>query len=199
MPPLAESKLWRADRPGRYLALISLVLTVACGRATSTEPEPKSAPAAAEAPEPTSLEQAEAELEQARAELEQASLSHQDARASVSESAAAPAPPAGAPAAPAATMPAPKAEKEASRPEPAREARKKAGADIEDTDRDASPSGAAATPLSSCERSCKAFGSLKRARDAICRLDEQGGARCSRADGVVRDAEGKVQSCGCPR
>jgi hypothetical protein len=49
-----------------------------------------------------------------------------------------------------------------------------------------------------CETACKAFVSLQRARDAVCRLEEPRGPRCERAEGIVRDAEGRMPSCVCP-
>lgn len=52
---------------------------------------------------------------------------------------------------------------------------------------------------SPCQTPCKAFSSLLRAKDAICRLEEPRGPRCERAESIVRDAELRVQSCACPR
>jgi hypothetical protein len=52
---------------------------------------------------------------------------------------------------------------------------------------------------SGCNTACRAFASLLRAANAVCRLDAEGGDRCSRAKLVVSDAERRVSSCGCPR
>lgn len=53
----------------------------------------------------------------------------------------------------------------------------------------------AATP---CHMACKAFSSLLRARDAVCRLEQPRGPRCERADSIAKAAEARVQSCACP-
>lgn len=198
MTPLAPRRR-PACRRSLWLALISLLVTAACGRASAPETEPKSAPASAAEEAPQSLDRAEAQLEQARAELEQIQ-GELGAQATLSRQAS---PGAGQspPPAPATTQAAaPAAESEGARPE-ARSAPKKAESrELDVAKDDAVPAEEApANRLSSCERSCKAFGSLQRARDAVCRLDEQGGARCARADGILQDAASKVQSCGCPR
>jgi hypothetical protein len=52
---------------------------------------------------------------------------------------------------------------------------------------------------SGCGNACRAFASLLRAANAVCRLDAEGGDRCARAKLVVSDAERRVSSCGCPR
>jgi hypothetical protein len=61
--------------------------------------------------------------------------------------------------------------------------------------------GGAASPLSTgdarCAQACKAFFSLKRAADAVCRLAGDKDARCTRARGVVKENEGRVQACSC--
>jgi len=61
--------------------------------------------------------------------------------------------------------------------------------------------GAAASPLSTgdgrCEQACKAFASLKRAADAVCRLAGDSHERCTRARSVVKKNEGRVQPCSC--
>jgi hypothetical protein len=49
-----------------------------------------------------------------------------------------------------------------------------------------------------CITACKAFGSLQRAKDAVCRLDAQPpAARCARAESIVREAQARVASCSC--
>jgi hypothetical protein len=54
-----------------------------------------------------------------------------------------------------------------------------------------------AKEVSACETACKAFSSLSRASDAVCRLDEGGGQRCERAKKIREDASRRVASCGC--
>lgn len=49
----------------------------------------------------------------------------------------------------------------------------------------------------SCDTACKAFDSLRRAADAICRLAGDDDARCARGKKVVGDNEKRVSSCGC--
>ena len=49
-----------------------------------------------------------------------------------------------------------------------------------------------------CATACRAFASLRRAADAICRLAGPGEqARCARARGTVTDSERRVAGCGC--
>lgn len=50
-----------------------------------------------------------------------------------------------------------------------------------------------------CASACRAFASLLRAADAVCRLETDQGGRCTRAQKVVSDAERRVATCGCPR
>jgi hypothetical protein len=66
---------------------------------------------------------------------------------------------------------------------------------------DKATGGAAPAPLANgdarCPRACKAFDSLKRAGDAICRLAGDTNARCTRAKGVVKQNATRVAVCGC--
>jgi hypothetical protein len=50
----------------------------------------------------------------------------------------------------------------------------------------------------SCSGLCRAFGSLSRAADAICRLAGEADERCTRARGSVRDNFQRVSVCRCP-
>jgi hypothetical protein len=105
----------------------------------------------------------------------------------------------------------------AAAPAPVAQAEKKA----EERDRRAAPEPAPAPPTASrapsrkekaldtaedegsareqnaCVNACKAYASLLRAKSAVCRLDVPNGARCARAEGIVRDATPQVQSCQC--
>jgi hypothetical protein len=54
-----------------------------------------------------------------------------------------------------------------------------------------------ARPSDPCATACRAFGSLLRAKDAVCRLEAPRGERCARAEDIVREAEGRVRSCAC--
>jgi hypothetical protein len=56
-----------------------------------------------------------------------------------------------------------------------------------------------AKEVSPCETACRAFSSLERASDAVCRLDNEGGQRCQRARQIREDAARRVQSCGCSK
>ncbi|HEX2669514.1 MAG TPA: hypothetical protein VHM25_01515 [Polyangiaceae bacterium] len=60
--------------------------------------------------------------------------------------------------------------------------------------------GAAAPTKSNalCEDACRAFSSLTRAANAVCRLDGSSGAHCTRAKHVLADAQQRVASCSCP-
>jgi hypothetical protein len=48
-----------------------------------------------------------------------------------------------------------------------------------------------------CATACRAFDSLGRAASAVCRLAGESDERCTRAKGIVSDAQRKVTSCGC--
>jgi len=131
--------------------------------------------------EPTTLADAEARLEKARLNLERLAL-NQPTR-----------PPAAAgasPAPPSVTM-APAPSPVAPRDE-ARRAEKSTSASA-----DAAATAPAQEP-SVCETACKAFSSLTRASDAVCRLDTEG-KRCVRARQIRDDASQRVSSCGCAR
>lgn len=172
---------------GRQAALLALVLAAGCAQdkrpttpSSPSEPAPSAAPAPARseglwaepAPEPATLSEAEALLEKSRAELERWALN--DASAPGSAGAAQPA---------AAPSPAPQSE--------ARRAENKAA--------DAAPEAAQERPANACETACKAFASLHRASDAVCRLATDGGKRCERARSIRDDAAQRVASCGCAR
>lgn len=48
-----------------------------------------------------------------------------------------------------------------------------------------------------CATTCKAFASLLRARDSICRIDGSDGERCNRANQIVERHTARGTSCGC--
>jgi hypothetical protein len=48
-----------------------------------------------------------------------------------------------------------------------------------------------------CATACRAFSSLGRAASAVCRIAGEKDSRCTRAHGVVADAEKRVAACGC--
>ena len=171
-------------------ALATLGLVSACGMAPKAE-APSSAGEAAPAPaeaaptstqasqeeaerEPTTLADAELLLERARADLDRLALNEPGAPATAGASAP---PPAAAP------SPAPARDE-------ARRADKAAEADGAEKPR--------AKEVNACETACKAFSSLTRASDAVCRLDTEGG-RCQRARKIHEDASQRVASCGCTK
>ncbi|HEY8942695.1 MAG TPA: hypothetical protein VIM73_00480 [Polyangiaceae bacterium] len=158
----------------------AMALALACGHATA--PPPASAPAegldSTAAPvseaEPRTLAEAEKALERANLELLAAAPSSP--------------PPAGAPAAAA-----PSVETQAARgPEDHDEA-------LRQEERAPKSEEKRADSASPCEAACRAFSSLVRAKDAVCRLEVPRGPRCERAEEMVRDAEGRLQTCACPR
>jgi hypothetical protein len=155
-----------------------LLLGVACGRAPEASPPqaadeaaPSSLASAAQPErEPQTLAEAEALLEQAKADLDRLALNE----------------PGGVPAPEAATAP----------PAPAAPTRAEAGRPAE---KSAAADGASAKKEeSTCETACKAFSSLERASDAVCRLDTEAPAkRCERARQIKDDAARRVSSCAC--
>lgn len=50
-----------------------------------------------------------------------------------------------------------------------------------------------------CNKVCKAYASLLRARDAICRIDGEHGPRCERANFTVERHENTRVACDCPK
>jgi hypothetical protein len=176
----------------RRLLLLALLMLPGCAKraaepeAAAPEPAPAEAPSpvAAEAADdahgPATLEEAEAALAQAQSELDAAlgPLAFAAPPSAVDQSSGSPPPPAAAPKAGAPAEEAPaesrRAESESSR---ARAASKKEASD--------------------CALACRAFQSLNRAVDAVCRLDS-GGERCARARRVASDAQTRVASCSCP-
>ncbi|HVJ19668.1 MAG TPA: hypothetical protein VM686_29810 [Polyangiaceae bacterium] len=169
----------------RLIALVLFSVLGGCGGYQKSEPQ--AAPAAEQAPgspsgagmdedqaaEPATLEEAEAQLKRAEAELQNALGPMAFAEPPAATAGAQPAPaPAQAP---------PAAEASAPRDAERAEAEKKSEAS------------------SNCDLACRAFSSLSRAAQAVCRLDGDGGERCSRARKVVADAEARVSSCSCAR
>ncbi len=173
------------------IVLATLGFLASCGRAPKAEapsPGSEAAPALA-APtsnqaqqaeadvEPATLADAEALLEKFRADLDRLALNEPVAPSAAAGGA--PPPPASAPPAPA----------------PARDETKRA-----EKSASASADGAApAKEANTCETACKAFSSLSRASDAVCRLDVDGGKRCERARQIRQGASQRVTSCGCAK
>jgi hypothetical protein len=161
-------------------ALVVGLLAGACARSPEASAPPASSPAQAPgaamaeaAPEPTTLAEAEALLEQAKADLDRLALNE------VPPSSAGAAAPAAAPPAPV-TAPSPAPERKSS---------------ADDKPRD----DAASSQGRTCDTACKAFSSLTRASDAVCRLDTEGGRRCERARQIRDDAAQRVATCGCAK
>lgn len=131
-------------------------------------------------PEPQTLADAEALLERSRADIDRLALNEPAPPPPVTTGAAGAVAPSSAPApAPASAAPAPRDE--------ARSADKA----------EAEAPRAQAKEVSACETACKAFSSLTRASDAVCRLDAEGGQRCARARQIQQDAGRRVASCSC--
>ena len=168
--------------------LLSLASLAGCAgpqRAEAPAGSPEAAPTAAQDErEPATLAEAEALLEKARGDLD---------RLALSEPGAAPvtaAPPAAAGAAAPSMVPAPAPRAEARRAD-------KSAADSASVSDGAAEEAPHAKEVSACETACKAFSSLTRASDAVCRLDSDGGQRCERAKKIREDASRRVASCGC--
>lgn len=167
---------------------ILLLLVTACGRPAEAEAPTSAAPATSAPgdaaptsvesgaePEPTTLAEAERLLEQARADLDRLALNEPNAAPPAAAGAAAPAP-------------SPAAESRRDRAE-------KSAADEAEAPAPAPPP--PAKQASPCQTACRAFASLERASDAVCRLDAEGGQRCVRARQIREDAARRVASCAC--
>lgn len=160
-----------------------LLLLGACGKAAPEAAAPQ-VPAAEGAPasvagsaqeqehEPATLAEAEALLDKARADLDQLALNEPGSAAPITAGAPEPAPP----------------------PAAASRAEEKRSADKADEAATAAPK----KEMNPCETACKAFSSLERASDAVCRLDTDGsGKRCARAKQIREDAARRISSCSC--
>lgn len=149
-----------------------LALALGCARAAeSSAPKAGDAPAASGSSLDAESEPAtlaEAEQMLARAQAELDQLALNDAQA------------------PAAGAPAPAAAPEAPRDQAERG--EKAASEAE---------AAPAPPPNPCETACRAFASLERASNAVCRLDGESGQRCERARQIREGAARRVASCGC--
>jgi hypothetical protein len=176
---------------GSALVFAWLCSLAGCGMSPKAE-APAATPAPAGAPpspvtnetskedsegEPTTLADAEALLEKARADLDRVALNTPP-----------PAMAAGAAAPPPASIPA---------PSPARAERRADKASSASAADEAGAVAPAAQQPNGCETACKAYSSLTRASDAVCRLDAEGGKRCQRARQIREDASQRVASCGC--
>jgi hypothetical protein len=153
--------------------------------APAAEPAPAPAtPAPAAAPAPQGLDQARSTESSSKDEefsnLEAAERALNQAKSDLDRLALAEAPVQVGRAAP--TDGAPKAEKKGK----ATHANAGAGA-----------AAASAAPNALCDNACRAFASLSRAANAVCRLDGDSGSHCSRAKRVVADSQQRVASCAC--
>jgi hypothetical protein len=162
------------------LAGWAVLAGLAAGCAKSSE-APAAAPAQepgtpgtlSAAEQPQTLADAEALLEKSRADLDRLALNEPAPPAPVAAGAAAPT-----------TAPAPAPAAEAAPRDEARSADK------------AAAEAPRSKEVSTCETACKAFSSLTRASDAVCRLDTEG-KRCERARQIQQDAGRRVSSCSC--
>lgn len=80
---------------------------------------------------------------------------------------------------------------------PAKAAQMAGGAASSGTKPTLRTSTAAADEESRCDTACKAFASLKRAADAVCRLAGDDDARCDHAKKLVNENGRRVAQCGC--
>jgi hypothetical protein len=173
---------------GLTAVLMGLGPLAGCSRAPKAEaPASTSAPApglpgsglAEPETEPKTLAEAEALFERSRVDFDRVAMN-----------APPPPPPVAAGAAPAqAPAPVPAAPTTESAPKRA----EKAAAD------EASAAPHEKDANGGCETACKAFSSLERASDAVCRLDADGGQRCERARRIRDEARLRVASCGCSK
>lgn len=79
---------------------------------------------------------------------------------------------------------------------PAEQKRKRSAAPAKATE-GAQEAEASADRTDPCAQACRAFSSLKRAADAVCRLAGDPSAPCSRAKSLVTDNERRVTTCPC--
>ncbi|MGC4095214.1 MAG: hypothetical protein QM756_46295 [Polyangiaceae bacterium] len=159
---------------------------------------PTSAKSEADEAEFTTLEQAEAAMERARADLDRLALL--DRRDSTADKAPGAPPPPAAAATRSSGAGADMGRAEAKRVSPKPSAPAKGAAEAPAAAPATQPADDAegeSAPGNPCDTGCKAFASLLRAKAAVCRLDSPGGSRCTRAEDIAREAEGRVRSCSC--
>jgi hypothetical protein len=177
---------------GLAAVLLTLGLFAACGgmtpkaeQPTGGAAEPTADQAGQDEREPATLAEAEQLLEKARGDLDRLALNEPGQPAPVAA-----APPAAAGAAAPSTVPMPAPRPEAQRAD-------KSAADSSSMSEGRAEEAPRAKEVSACDTACKAFSSLSRASDAVCRLDTDGGQRCERAKKIREDASRRVASCGC--
>jgi hypothetical protein len=181
------------------LALASLP-TLGCGRAAQPAAQPGAETPTSTAASPQgesaseTLEQAEAELEQARLQLAQLGVGLSAPPAAPAEEAASAAR-GPAPNAQADKKAEPKEKRRAAEPAPSPPASRAQGRPEKSLG--ATEDQESARDENACLNACKAYASLVRAKNAVCRLDVPNGPRCARAESIVRDATPQVQSCQC--
>jgi hypothetical protein len=185
-----------ASRPQPFSpAACATWLVLGClfsGCARSVSPAEPGAEAPTSSPgSPTSASATET-LEQAEEELERARL----ALAQLGGSPRAPAPaPASSPVTPSGELSRKRSSADEAPPAPpASQAPSRKEKSSDQAESEASPRDSG---NDKCETTCRAYASLLRAKSAVCRLDAPNGARCARAEGIVRDATPQVQSCQC--
>jgi hypothetical protein len=83
------------------------------------------------------------------------------------------------------------------RPRPAPTSGASRGADADRAEAAPAPKAEKKASETGCPTACRAFSSLGRAASAVCRLAGEKDARCTRAHGMVADAEKRVAACGC--
>ena len=166
----------------RILALVFAgALVAACG-ADQKEAAPAAAPSAKSEPEPQTVEEAQAQLDRARADLDRSGavtgISPTTSTPQAGTTPTTPGTAAGAGGDTGATHPAPT--------QPARPP-----ADMNTPESDTT------RPPSPCEQACRALSSMKRAKEAICRLAGATDAKCTQAEKTLHESEARVTQCAC--
>jgi hypothetical protein len=168
-----------------FVALVSIgALAAACGGGLAEKSAPAStAPSPREEAAPQSIEDAQAQLARARQDLDRSVAS--------APSSAVP----GQPAQPGAGAAASTESRPTSTP-----ARPPADVSATGGDRQNAGTGGGAAPPpppSPCEQACRALSSMKRAKEAICRMAGDADTRCTDATKAVADGESRVTQCKC--
>ncbi|HEY8077557.1 MAG TPA: hypothetical protein VIF62_25700 [Labilithrix sp.] len=154
--------------PKKGIAVLAALVVSACGGAADMSPK---SPESNATPEPTTVEEAQAQIARAQQDLGGTSRASEASSTPASDAkreAPAPPPPPPPPMSPSASRPA-----------------------------DVAAKAQATTDTDRCQSPCRAIASMRRAVGALCRMTGDDDARCLDAKKTLTESESRVAPCGC--